>query len=60
MIFELRQTIHTKDGTVWVSRGSYPIVGLFDNTRIIINVGGAQRELTIVPLWKGLVKRNGK
>jgi hypothetical protein len=59
MVFRLRQDIFARDGSVWVSRGTYPIVSLFDNQRLIINVGGSKRELVVVALWKGTVVRHG-
>lgn len=59
MVFELRQNIFATDGSIWVKRGTYPIVSLFDNERILINVGGAVRALVVVPLWKGNVIRRG-
>jgi hypothetical protein len=60
MVFELRQNILATDGSIWVGRGTYSIVDLFDNQRILINVGGNTRQLVLVPLWKGTVHRNGK
>jgi hypothetical protein len=59
MVFELQQNIIAKDGTVWVAQGTYPIVGLFDNERILINVGKESRQLVVVALKKGKVYRHG-
>lgn len=61
MFFELRQNLYAHDGTLWVSTGLYPIVRLFDNRRILIDVSNefdTQRELVIVALYRGLVKNN--
>lgn len=58
MIFELQTNIYATDGSVWVRRGTYNIVDLFDNQRILIDVGSKnKRELVVVHLWKGVVKR---
>lgn len=59
MVFELHKNIMAIDGTVWVARGTYPIVSLFDNTRILIDVGKEKRQLVVVALNKGKVYRRG-
>lgn len=59
MVFELYKNIMAVDDTVWVARGTYPIVRLFDNTRILIDVGKEKRQLVVVALAKGKVYRRG-
>lgn len=59
MVFELHKNIIAVDGTVWVARGTYPIIRLFDNTRILVDVGKEKRQLVVMALIKGKVYRRG-
>lgn len=62
MKFVLNRSILTKrpdtsgNFVTWVEPGEYNIVRLFDNNRVLIDVGiSGRRQLTIIPLSKGLL-----
>lgn len=56
MKFKLYQDIITRIGKpiTWVESGEYPVVRMFDEKRVMIDIGtNTIRQLTIVPMYKG-------
>jgi hypothetical protein len=59
--FELLHNIMSTDGLIWVRKAIYPVVNIFDNRRVIVDVGKSnKRELVIIPIAKGIIRYNVK
>lgn len=64
MQFVINKDIFTRKGKrlVWLERGVYPVVRMFDRTRVMIDcstINTPSRQITIVDLRQGKLMQDG-